>query len=271
MAEFSRFHAAVAYSDTLFAETFSTVHLDGVDGSTLNSLAVTATTGLTVSIDTGIAWMQGRWYQNSAALTLTADAADGSYPRYDRIVLRWTTGSPGTINLAILKGTAAASPVLPALTQTSSVWEIPISTLNITAGLATIIAANIIDARRNLSSGSLGYVIDGGGSAITTGSKGYMQVPFSCVLIGWTLIGNADDSMVVDVKSAVIAAWPADSITTASIAASDKPTLSGKQIARGICTGWTAAVAEGTILEFVVDSCATTSRATVQLHFVRTN
>ena len=271
MAEFSRFNAATPYSDTLFAETFSTVHLDGVDGSTLNSLAVTATTGLTVSIDTGIAWVQGRWYQNTAALTLTAGPADGLNPRYDRVVLRWTTGSPGAIVLAILKGTAASSPTLPALTHTVSVWEIPIATLNITAGLATIVAANIIDARRNLASGSFGYVIDGGGAAISTGSKGYLQVPFTCTLIGWTLIADADNSMVIDVKSATLAAWPADAVTTASIAASDKPTLSGKMAAKGLCTGWTAAVAEGDILEFVVDSCAVITRATLQLHFVRTN
>lgn len=271
MAEISRFHAETPYSDDLFSETFSTVHLDGVDGSTFNSLAVTATTGLTVSIDTGIAWVQGRWYKNSTALTLTADPADGSNPRYDRVVLRWTTGSPGTIVLAILKGTAAASPTLPALTQTTSMWEIPIATLNITAGLATIIAANIIDARRNLASGSLGYVIDGGGAAISTGSKGYLQAPFACTLIGWTLIADADNSMVIDVKSSTLATWPADSITTASIAASDKPTLSGKMVAKGLCNGWSAAVAEGDILEFVVDSSAVITRATLQLNFVRTN
>jgi hypothetical protein len=151
------------------------------------------------------------------------------------------------------------------------VWEIPIATLNITAGLATIVAANIIDARRNLASGSIGYVIDGGGAAIGTGSKGFVQVPFACTLVGWTLIADADNSMVIDVKSATISTWPADAITTASIAASDKPTLSGKQIARGVCTGWTAVVAEGDILEFVVDSCAVIARATLQLHFVRTN
>lgn len=271
MAQTSRFHAVTPNSDTDFAETFSTVHLDGVDGSSFNSLAVTATTGLTVSIDTGIAWVQGRWYNNSTAITLTSDAANGSNPRYDRVVLKWTTGSPGNIVLALLKGTAAASPTLPALTQSSDKWEIPIATLNITAGLATIVAANIIDARRNLYSGSIGYVIDGGGSAITTGSKGFVQVPFACNLVGWTLIADADNSMVIDVKSATIASWPADAITTSTIAASDKPTLSGKQIAKGLCTGWTQAVAEGDILEFVVDSCAVIARATLQLHFVRTN
>jgi hypothetical protein len=203
---------------------------------------------------------------------MTIDAADATYTRYDRIVLRSTVaGSPGSIVLAVLKGTPAASPVEPTLTQSAGVWEIPIAKVTVTATLAAIADANITDQRKNLPSGSLGYVIDGGGVAITTGSKGFIQVPFSCKLTGWTILADADASMVVDVKSQTVATWPADSTSTSSIAASDKVTLSSKKIAKGACTGWTTAVAEGDLLEFVVDSCATITRATVQLHFVRTN
>ena len=274
MTVYSRFHDNVAYTDVQWAETFNSVHLDGVDAGLYNGLKVYEATpnAMTVKVPTGRAWVQGRWYYSDAIQTMTIDAADATHTRYDRIVLRSTVaGSPGNLALAVLKGTPAASPALPALTQTSAVWEIPIATVTVTANLAAITSAQITDARKNLASGSMGYVIDGGGVAIGTGSKGFIQVPFSCTLIGWTLLADADASMVIDVKSQTVATWPADSTSTASIAASDKPTLSSKKIARGICTGWTVAIAEGDILEFNVDSCATITRATIQLHFVRTN
>ena len=274
MTVYSRFHDNVAYTDVQWAETFNSVHLDGVDAGLYNGLKVYANTpnAMNVLVPTGRAWVQGRWYYSDAVQTMTIEAADATYTRYDRIVLRSTVaGSPGNIAVAVLKGTAAASPALPALTQTSAVWEIPLATITVTAALAAVATGNITDTRKNLASGSLGYVIDGGGVAINTGSKGFIQVPFSCTLIGWTLLTDADASMVIDVKSQTVATWPADSTSTVSIAASDKPTVSSKKIARGYCTGWTVAVAEGDILEFNVDSCAIITRATLQLNFVRTN
>jgi hypothetical protein len=228
---------------------------------------------MNVLIPTGIAWVQGRWYKNDAVVTMTIDAADATYTRYDLIVLRSTVaGSPGSIVLAVLKGTAAASPVEPTLTQSAGVWEIPIAKVTVTAALPAIADTDITDTRRNIPGGSFGYVIDGGGVEITDGSKGFIQVPFSCKITGWTILADADASMVVDIKSVLPATWPADSTSTASIAGTDKPTLSSKKIAKSVAlTGWTTAVAEGTLIEFVVDSCTTITRATVQLHFVRTN
>ena len=275
MTQTSRFHDAVAYTDVAFSEVFSSVHLDGIDAGSLNALVVTATgsNGMNVYVNTGIAWVQGRWHKNDASVTFTLGAAHASYTRYDVVVLRTTVaGSPGNVSLAVLAGTPASSPTVPTLTQTASVWEIPIAKITVTANLAVISQTDITDMRKNLASGSIGYVIDGGGVAITTGSKGFVQVPFSCKLIGWTILADASASMVVDVKSQTVATWPATSTTTASIAGSDKPTLSTKKIARSFAmTGWTTTVNEGDLLEFNVDSCATITRATVQLHFVRTN
>ena len=276
MTQTSRFHDVTSNTDVMFAETFSSVRLDGVDaGSTLNSLKAYANTpnAMNVLIPTGIAWVQGRWYKNDAPVTMTIEAADASYTRYDLIVLRSTVaGSPGSIVLAVLKGTAAASPVEPTLTQTAGVWEIPICKVTVTAALAAIADSDITDQRKNIPGGSFGYVIDGGGVEITDASKGFIQIPFSCKITGWTVLADADGSIVVDIKSVLPATWPADSTSTASIAGTDKPTLSSKKIAKSVAlTGWTTAVAEGTLIEFVVDSCTTITRATVQLHFVRTN
>ena len=277
MTQTSRMHDNVAYTDTQFAEVFNSVHLDGVDLGLYNGLKVYQNTpaAMNVLVPTGRAWVQGRWYKNDAIVTATITAADATYARIDTIVLRLTVaGSPGNIQIAVLAGTPASSPTATALTQTAATWEIPLAFVTVGANVATIVTANITDARKNLASGSLGYVIDGGGIAVTTGSKGFMQIPFSCTIIGWTLIADQQGSAVVDVKSQLLAttAWPATTTTTTTITGSDLPTLAAQKAARSFAmTGWTQAVAEGTLLEFNVNSATTVLRLTLQLHFVRTN
>lgn len=275
MTVYSRFHDNVAYTDVQWAETFNSVHLDGVDAGLYNGLKVYANTpaAMNVLVPTGRAWVQGRWYYSDAVQTITIDAADATYTRYDRIVLRSTVaGSPGNIAVAVLKGTPAAVPALPDLTQTSAVWEIPLATVTVTAAMASVVAGSIADARKNLASGSMGYVIDGGGVALTAASKGFLQVPFSCKAVGWTLIADQSGSAVVDIHSQTIATWPAASTSTTSIAGTDKPTLSSKKAARSFeLTGWTTAMAEGDLLEIIIDSATTVTRLTLQIHFVRTN
>lgn len=276
MTETSRFHDVTSNTDVHFAETFKTVHLDGVDMSLLNGLKITEASpnAMSVLMDTGIAWVQGRWYKNDASKTISFDAADATYTRYDRVVLTSTAaGSPGTVRVAVVKGTAAASPSLPSLTQTvDTVWMIPLAYVTIAAGTTQITNAMITDQRENMASGSIGYIIDNGGAAITTGSKGYLQVPFDCKVLGWTIIADQSGSAVVDIKSVSVSSWPATSLTTASIAGSDKPTLSSKKAARSFAlTGWTTAVTEGDVWEFYVDSASTVTRLYIAMQVARTN
>jgi hypothetical protein len=276
MTETSRFHDVTSNTDVHFAETFRTVHLDGVDLAALNGLKITQNSpqAMNVLMDTGIAWVQGRWYKNDASKTISFDAADATYTRYDRIVLRSTAaGSPGTVRVAVVKGTAAASPSLPALTQTvDTVWEIPIAYVTIAAGTTQITTAMITDQRENMSSSAISYVIDNGGAAIGTGSKGYIQIPYDCKVLGWTVIGDQSGSIVVDIKAVTVSSWPASSLTTASIAGTDKPTLSSKKAARSFAlTGWTTAVTEGDIWEFYVDSASTVTRVSIMILVARTN
>ena len=268
-------HDNVAYTDTQFAEVFNSVHLDGVDSGLYNGLKVYQNTpaAMNVLVPTGRAWVQGRWYKNDAIITQTITAADATYARIDTVVLRLTVaGSPGNISIAVLTGTPASSPTATAVTQTAATWEIPIAYVAVGANVATIVLANITDARKNLPSGSFGYVLDGGGIALTTGSKGFIQVPFSCTLIGWTLMADQQGSIVVDVKGQASPTWPNTSTTTASIAGSDLPTLTAQKIAKSVLmTGWTQAATEGSLIEFYINSASTITRATLQLHFVRTN
>jgi len=204
-------------------------------------------------------------YNNSAAKTITVDPADATYTRIDRIVLR-ITWALNTMQAVYSKGTAAASPAAPALTQTSAVWEFPLCTLTIPSGTTAITTAMISDERVRLYGTDLEYTIDGGGAVISTGSKGFLQIPFGCTIYGWTLLADQAGSIVIDVKKSTYAGFP----TTSSITGSAIPTLSAVQKnASSTLTGWTTAITSGDILEYSVSSCTTITRATLILHVTR--
>ena len=110
------------------------------------------------------------------------------------------------------------------------------------------------------------FVIDGGGSAITTGVKGFLEIPFNCTIQRVTLLADQSGSIVVDVQTSTYAGFP----TTSSIAASDLPTLSSAQKGQdSTLTGWSTSLAAGSIIAFKVNSAATVTRVTVSLAVVR--
>jgi hypothetical protein len=113
---------------------------------------------------------------------------------------------------------------------------------------------------------TINFIVDGGGQAITTGSKGFCHLDFACTIMDWTIVSDVSGSAVVDVKRATYANFP----TTASIAGTAKPTLSSAQKNQNTTlTGWgSTAIADGDVLEFVVDSAATVTRLCVSLKVV---
>jgi len=113
---------------------------------------------------------------------------------------------------------------------------------------------------------NLGIVVDGAGSVIATGSKGYREIPFACTINSWTILGKEAGSCVVDVKRCTYAGFP----STSSIAGTEKPTLSTAQKNQDTSLStWTTSLASGDILEFVVDSASTVTRITLYLNVTR--
>jgi len=112
-----------------------------------------------------------------------------------------------------------------------------------------------------------GLTIDGAGSAILPGSKGYVRVPYPCNIKGWTILGDQAGSIVVDVKKCAYAGFP----VTASIAGAEKPTLVAAQKGQLLTlTLWTIALLAGDIIEFVVDSATTVTRVNLAVHVEKT-
>ena len=110
--------------------------------------------------------------------------------------------------------------------------------------------------------GTVGIVIDGAGSVLSTGSKGYIQVEYAGTIVGWTLLADQAGSAQITVKKSTYSGFP----TTASIVASAPPNLSSAQKNTSTAlTGWTAAIAAGDVLEFNLDSATTVTRLVLEL------
>lgn len=116
---------------------------------------------------------------------------------------------------------------------------------------------------------ALNFVVDGGGSAITTGVKGYLHFPFACSIIEWTILGDQSGSIQFDLWKDTYANYPpvvGDSITAAA-----KPLVSSSTKAQSsTLTGWTTTIAAGDIIAVNVDSITTMQRATLALKVLRT-
>lgn len=141
---------------------------------------------------------------------------------------------------------------------------------NITAARTLTITTGDADRTMTLPLvGTVGITIDGGGSAITTGVKGYIECPYAGTIVQSTLIADQSGSIVIDVWKDTYANYPptvADTIT-----ASAKPTLSSATKAQDTTlTGWTTSVSAGDIFGFNVDSATTVTRVHLILKINKT-
>lgn len=116
---------------------------------------------------------------------------------------------------------------------------------------------------------SIGIALDGAGSALTTGIKGDVSIPFSCTINSVTLLADQSGSIVFDLWKDTYANYPptvADTIT-----ASAKPTISSDTKATdSTLTGWTTSITAGDTIRFNIDSVSTITRCTLVLKVTKT-
>jgi hypothetical protein len=124
---------------------------DGVIYGELNNLAITAdSTGMNVKEATGKAWVKGTYYSNDAIRTLAINAAPSAgNVRCDRVVLRNDFVANSTVAL-VVPGTPIAipgTPAVPALTRSTTVWDVSLGQVLVTAGTVTIGPSAVTDDR----------------------------------------------------------------------------------------------------------------------------
>lgn len=130
-------------------------------------------------------------------------------------------------------------------------------------------AVAAVKADGNLPVVTITFIIDGGGSAITTGEKGHLEIPFAGTINRVTMMADQSGSIVVDIWKDTYANFPptdADSITAAA-----PPTITTAQKSQdSTLTDWTTAIAAGDILAFNVDSITTITRVIISLKVTKT-
>jgi hypothetical protein len=116
---------------------------------------------------------------------------------------------------------------------------------------------------------SFGVTVDGSGGVITTGQKGYIRIPYGFTITSWTLIGSPSGSITFDIWR-TNGAIPTVANTIIG-GGGTKPNLSsGTYATSSTLTNWTITGATGDVIGWNVDSCTTTTTATLQLFVTRT-
>jgi len=137
-----------SYSSDVLANILRKYFRNGVFTDTADCFQVLENNGMNISVSPGHCLIQGRHGYNEAANTLTISTANASLPRIDLVVLRLDLGVNAlSIIPAIVTGAAAVTPVAPALTRNSTVYELSLAEIHVAAGLATITQAVILDTR----------------------------------------------------------------------------------------------------------------------------
>jgi hypothetical protein len=107
------------------------------------------------------------------------------------------------------------------------------------------------------------FIIDGGGTTITTGIKGTLHIPFAATILEWTITSDQVGSINVDINKSSFSGYP----TTSSITGSEHLILSSAQKNQSsTLSGWTVDITADDILEFEVDSVSTVEKVTINLY-----
>lgn len=178
-----------------------------------------------------------------------------------KLLGRGDSGAGDVQELTVGTGLAMTGTTLSATAPPSGLDEL---TGDVTAGPGS--GSQVATVKAAIRTRLIGITVDGAGSVLATGAKGFKSFPVAGTITGWRLIANAAGNIQFDVLKSTYAAFP----TQASIVAAAPPVLSGVQKDESsTLTGWTTSVAAGDIFGFDINgSPATITRVTLELTIV---
>lgn len=114
----------------------------------------------------------------------------------------------------------------------------------------------------------INFIVDGGGSEISTGLKGDVMVEFACTINQVTMLADQSGSIVVDIWKQAYADFPPEDAN--SITASAPPTITTDTDSQdSTLTGWTTSISAGDTLRYNCDSVTDIERVTIALKVTR--
>lgn len=115
---------------------------------------------------------------------------------------------------------------------------------------------------------TFGITLDGAGSAITTGVKGDITIPWNMTIQSWYLVADVAGSIVIDVWKDTFANFPPTVLD--SITGTEKPTLSAidKNSDTNLTT-WITTISAGDVVRFNVDSVSTVTKVTLTINGIQ--
>ena len=121
------------YTSDEFSTLIKGLTGNGVSKNDKNEFEATAN-GLSITIDTGSCFINGRFGNNSSVKTLTLDASGATETRYDKIAIKLDM-TARKISLEVIKGTTTA----PTLVNTQTVSYLPLYTAKVSNGSTVVL------------------------------------------------------------------------------------------------------------------------------------
>lgn len=115
---------------------------------------------------------------------------------------------------------------------------------------------------------TINFIIDGGGSVITTGVKGFVVVDFDCQILNWTIQSSIAGAIVIDIWKKAYAANTVPAVGNSIIGVGGtKPTLTATNLSSQSASlnNYTTSISAGDVLAFNVDSATAVTLVTLAL------
>lgn len=226
---------------------------DALGGGTVGKQIFAAATTAQV---TSIVGAGGSFTGSAADIPFTPGALVHVSATNVQTAINQLDGALERVSAASIGGTAIGKAIFTAATTAAAQNLLEAGTVGLQIfKCATTAAVTNITGSGSGSSNSLirapGITVDGGGSVLTVGSKGYLTVPYTGTIAKWYMAADVSGSVVIDVVRG----------GTSIVGAGNKPTLAGDKAISASAADWTSnAITADDIIEFKVSSAATITR-----------
>lgn len=136
------------YKSSQFSMLFDGIIKDGIFMSVGDAFNVTAGSGNTVNVGSGLAWFNHTWTHNDALLPIDCGESNTLMDRIDAIVIKIDSSDSVRENtIEVYKGVAATNPVNPTFPNDNYTYYYPLCYITRKAGSTEITQGNITNAR----------------------------------------------------------------------------------------------------------------------------